>query len=358
MAVEAILLVGGRGTRLRPLTLDTPKPMLPTAGVPFLAHQLARLRSAGVRRVVLATSYREETFRRRFGDGSAFGVELSYAFEGEPLGTGGALRNAAGRLSSEPDEPVLALNGDVLSDHDLGAQVALHRGAGAAVTLHLTEVADARSFGCVPTDADGRITAFHEKSQAPATNRVNAGCYVFDRRVISSVPANRAVSLENETFPGLLSAGRTLMGYVESSYWLDVGTPCAYVQGSCDLVRGRLRSAALPGPPGSALVLGEVDVASDAAVGGGTALGDGSLVGSGAELSGSVVFGGAAVGDDAAVRDSVLADGVRVGEGAVLEGVVAGAGAVIGPRNELRDGLRVWPGVELPSGAVRFSSDA
>ena len=186
--LEAILLVGGQGTRLRPLTLSAPKPLLPTAGVPFLCHQFARAAAAGVTHVVLATSYRAEMFRECFGDGAEFGLSLEYVHEDTPLGTAGGIRNAAARLRGGPDDPVVVLNGDILSGHDLGAQVETHRKADAAVTLHLVEVPDPARFGCVPTDPAGRVTAFLEKTPNPVTNRINAGCYVFTRRVIDAIP--------------------------------------------------------------------------------------------------------------------------------------------------------------------------
>ena len=248
--LEAILLVGGQGTRLRPLTIGTPKPLLPTAGVPFLAHQFAKAAAAGITHVVLATAYRASMFAECFGDGAAFGLEISYVHEAEPLGTGGAIRNAASGLRSGPDSPVVVLNGDILSGHDISAQIDLHRKSDAAVTLHLVEVPDPARFGCVPTDPEGRVTAFLEKTPNPVTNRINAGCYVFRRSVIDEIPPGQVISVERVTFPDLIGAGALVMGYPDSSYWLDVGTPEAFVQGSCDLVRGRLASAAVPGVPG------------------------------------------------------------------------------------------------------------
>src|SRR5262249_36529237 len=184
--LEAILLVGGQGTRLRPLTIGMPKPLLPTAGVPFLAHQLARAAAAGVGRVVLATAYRAQMFADEFGDGSQFGLELTCVQEDIPLGTGGGIRNAAASLRSRPDDPVVILNGDILPGHDLGAQLDVHAKADAAVTLHLVAVPDPAAFGCVPTDENGRVTAFLEKTPNPPTNRINAGCYVFRRDVINT----------------------------------------------------------------------------------------------------------------------------------------------------------------------------
>ncbi|HEV2451028.1 MAG TPA: NDP-sugar synthase [Streptosporangiaceae bacterium] len=356
--MEAVLLVGGRGTRLRPLTVSVPKPLLPTAGVPFLAHQLARAASFGVTRVVLATSYRAAMFAECFGDGSAFGLEMDYIQEDDPLGTGGGIRNAASRLRSGPDDPVVVLNGDILSGHDLAAQLDMHRKADAAVTLHLVEVADPSRFGCVPADASGRVTAFLEKTPNPVTNRVNAGCYVFTRRIIDEIPPGQVVSVERETFPGLIESGRIVMGYAETAYWLDVGTPEAFIRGSRDLVLGRLASPAVPATHGEALLLPGATVDPSATVAGGTVVGAEAVVSAGARVEGSVLFDGAVVGAGAWVRASVLGTGARVDADAVLDGAVIGDQAHVGARNELRGGLRVWPGVELAPVSIRFSTDA
>jgi mannose-1-phosphate guanylyltransferase len=356
--LEAIMLVGGKGTRLRPLTLSAPKPLLPTAGVPFLAHQLTRAAESGISHVVLATSYQAEMFAEAFGDGARFGLSVDYVYESTPLGTGGGIRNAAGLLRGGPDDPVVVLNGDILSAHDIPAQVDLHCRMSAAVTLHLVEVEDPSRYGCVPTDSAGRVTAFLEKTPNPVTNRINAGCYVFRRSVIDQVPAGRVVSVEHETFPGLISAGAVVMGYDESAYWLDVGTPQAFVRGSCDVVLGRMPSSAMPGACGEALVLGDASVAADAKVSGGTALGRGSAVGSGAVVDGCVVFDAATIGAGAVVRDSIIGRGAVIGDGAVVTDVVIGDEAHVGPGNELGHGMRVWPGVRLAPTSIRFSSDA
>ena len=354
---EAIMLVGGQGSRLRPLTMTTPKPMLPVAGVPFLTHQLLRLRDVGIEHVVLATSYRAETFQQHFGDGAELGLRLDYETEHEPMGTGGAIRNVAARLESGPDDPVVIYNGDVLGGHDLAAQLDHHRDHDADVTLHLVTVEDPRAFGCVPTDATGRVTAFLEKDPHPVTDQVNAGCYVFRRSVVDAIPAGRVVSVERETFPGLLAAGRLVTGWVESAYWLDLGTPVALVRGSCDLVRGEVPSSALPGPTGEWLALPGADIAADAFLAGGTTVGAGAHVGAGAVVQGSVLFDGAVVAAGARVRDSVIGRGARVETGTSLDTVVVGDGAEIGAHNELRAGVRIWPGVRIPDAAIRFSSD-
>ncbi|KZB82324.1 sugar phosphate nucleotidyltransferase, partial [Amycolatopsis regifaucium] len=352
---DAVVLVGGKGTRLRPLTLSAPKPMLPTAGTPYLSHLFSRIREAGMTHVVLGTSYRAEVFEEYFGDGSEHGLELEYVVEEEPLDTAGAIRNVYDRLRADN---VIVFNGDILSGADLSEQLRTHTESGAEVTLHLQRVADPSRFGSVPTDENGRVTAFLEKTPNPPTDQINAGCYVFRREVIESIPAGRRVSVERETFPSLLENGAHLHGFVDSSYWLDVGTPEAFVRGSSDLVRGVAPTSALPGPTGDALVLEGASVFADAELRGGTTIGAGALIGKGAIVDGSVVFDGAEVGEGAVVERSVLGAGVKVGAGAVLRGVVIGDGATVGAGCELLDGARVWPGVTLPEGGIRFSSDA
>jgi mannose-1-phosphate guanylyltransferase len=353
-ATDAVILVGGMGTRLRPLTLSAPKPMLPTAGVPFLTHLVARIREAGVTHIVLGTSYRAEVFQSYFGDGSAFGVEMEYVIEPAPLGTGGGIRNVAGRLRGDT---TLIFNGDVLSGVDLRTLLATHADSDADVTLYLTKVEDPRAFGCVPTDAEGRVTAFLEKDPDPVTDQINAGTYVFRRALVDAIPAGRPVSVERETFPGLLAAGARVIGHVDDTYWRDLGQPADFIAGSADLVQGLAPSPALPGPVGSALVLPGARVDPTAVLAGGTTVGAGGVVWAGAELDGSVLFDGATVGPGAVVRRSVLGFGAVVGAGAVLEDVVVGDRSRIGDRVELLGGARVWPDVIVPDGAIRFSSD-
>jgi mannose-1-phosphate guanylyltransferase len=355
------MLVGGKGTRLRPLTVHTPKPMVPAAGVPFLTHQLARARAAGVEHIVLATSYLAEVFEPYFGDGSALGLHLEYVTETDPLGTGGALRNVAHRLRSAPGDPVLVFNGDILTGLDIPALVATHRSSGADVSLHLTTVDDPRAFGLVPTDADGRVTAFLEKPQTPeeiVTDQINAGAYVFTRGVLDTIPAGRPVSVERETFPGLLADGAHLQGMVDATYWLDLGTPQAFVRGSADLVLGRAPSPAVPGRCGERLVLAGARVADDAKLFGGTCVAAGAVVASGAQVDGSAILAGAHIAEGAVVRDSLVGAGAHIGPRTVLDGVVVGDAAHIGADNELLPGARVWPAARIPASAIRFSPDA
>lgn len=352
--VEAVILVGGKGTRLRPLTLSAPKPMLPTAGKPFLTHLLSRIRDAGIRRVVLGTSFKAEVFEEYFGDGSELGLELSYVVETEPLGTGGGIRNV---LSALRAENVLVFNGDVLGGSDIRAVVRTHREKDADVTMHLVRVADPRAFGCVPTDGDGRVTAFLEKTQDPPTDQINAGCYVFKRSVIEEIPSGRPVSVEREVFPKLLNDGRKLYGHVDYGYWRDMGTPEDFVAGSSDLVRGIAPSAALDGTRGECLIHPGASVAPGALVIGGSVVGRGAEIGAGARLDGAVVFDGVRVEAGAIVERSIIGFGAHIGPRARIREAVIGDGASVGARCELLHGARVWPGVQLPDGGVRFSTD-
>lgn len=342
---EAVLLVGGEGTRLRPLTLTTPKPMLPVAGTPITVHQIERARDAGVHRIVLGTAYRAEVFAEQLGDGRDLGVEIVYAHEDSPLGTGGAIRNAAAHLTGAPGDPVLILNGDVLSGVDMAALVDGHIAADAAVTLHLTRVEDPRRYGLVPTDANGRVRQFLEKPETPeqiVTDQINAGCYVFRRDVIDAIPPDRVVSVEREVFPSLLGEGALVRGVVDESYWLDLGTPWDFIQGSTDLVRGIAPWAGRT--PADFLILDGAVVAGDAVIDRGSTIGRGARVGARAVISGSVLFGEAIIEPGARIIDSVVGGGVRVGEGACVRGAVLGDGVVVGAGAEVGEGERIDPG--------------
>ncbi|WP_291313357.1 NDP-sugar synthase [Corynebacterium sp. UBA2622] len=352
---DAVVLVGGRGTRLRPLTVSTPKPMLPTAGYPFLSHLLARIRKAGMTHVVMGTSYRAEVFEEYFGDGSDFGLEIEYVVEEEALGTGGAIRNVLDRLRHDN---AMVFNGDVLSGADLGDILRTHSESDADVTLHLVRVPDPRAFGSVPTDGDGNVLAFLEKTEDPPTDQINAGCYVFKRSVIEAIPAGRVVSVERETFPGLLGAGAKVVGHVDTSYWRDMGRPSDFVQGSSDLVRGIAYSPLLEGKTGESLVDASAGVAGGVILMGGTAVGRGSDIGAGSRVDDTVIFDGVTIEPGAVVRNSIIAAGAQIGANARISDCVIGEGARIGARCELQGGMRVWPGVEIPDSGVRFSPDA
>ena len=305
MAV-AILLVGGFGTRLLPLTRNTPKPMLTVAGVPVTEHQLAMAKSAGITKIVLATSYLAELFTPYFGDGAKWGMEIEYAVEKVPLGTGGAIRNAAKFLDT--NESIVILNGDVLSSHNLAEQIRQHELHDADITLHLTQVEDAREFGCVPTDTNGRVTAFLEKMEHPVSNQINAGCYVFNPRILNAIPLATVVSVERETFPQLVANGAAVFGYLENAYWLDIGRPQALLKASIDIVKAQGEFLLLPGSV----------VDPTAIIAGGSCIGPNCTIGAGAKITGSIIEGGAQIGPNAVIANSYVAAGAKVEKAAVI----------------------------------------
>lgn len=306
---SAILLVGGRGTRLAPLTNNTPKPMLQVAGIPFTQHQIEKAQSAGITEIVLATSFKADLFEPYFGDGSNFGISIKYAVEEVPLGTGGAIRNAAQMLSGDGD--VAIFNGDVLSQHDLDAQFKFHDEKGADVTLYLTKVADARAFGAVELDETGRVFAFNEKMDNPPTNIINAGCYIFNPKVIDEIPFAQVVSVERETFPQLLKSGAKVFGFIDTSYWLDIGTPTALLKASRDLV------IAL-GLDFMALENSEIE--TGARISGGSVIGRGAKVEAGALIDNSIIGDGSVVGPRARISNSFIAPGFNVPGDVIAEG--------------------------------------
>lgn len=315
MAV-GILLVGGFGTRLMPLTKNTPKPMLTVAGLPVTEHQLAMARKAGITTVVLATSYLSQLFTPYFGDGSKWGMKLLYAVEDVPLGTGGAIANAAQMLDT--DDSVVVLNGDVLSSHNLKRQIQQHESSGADVTLHLTTVKDARAYGCVPTDSEGRVTAFLEKMENPIANTINAGCYVFASKVIKSIPLNKVISVEREIFPDLIAHHGRIFGFFDDSYWLDIGTPRALLKGSVDLVSGvadapALEMADVTFHSDQALIMGSAIIDPSAIIDKGSCIGAYASVGAGAHISASIIECGATIESGAIITDSFIATGARIG---------------------------------------------
>jgi mannose-1-phosphate guanylyltransferase len=303
----AILLVGGFGTRLMPLTKNTPKPLLTVAGIPVTEHQLNMAKAAGISHIVLATSYLSELFTPYFGDGSQWGMKIEYAVEETPLGTGGAIRNAAKLMNSS--ESIVILNGDVLSSHNLAEQIRQHETNNADVTLHLTQVEDARAYGCVPTDSEGRVTAFLEKMENPVTNQINAGCYVFNPRVLNSIPLDTVVSVERETFPLLVKNGAAVYGYVENSYWVDIGTPQALMNASCEIVK---RNGDFLKMPGS-------NVDPSAQLTGGSCIAPGTQVAAGARIQSSIVESDCSIGVDAQISNSFVSRGTKVADGAKIE---------------------------------------
>ncbi len=326
--MKAVILVGGEGTRLRPLTYAVPKPLLPIANVAFLERQLTWLARHGVDEVILAMGYLPDAFRAHFGTGVWRGMRLRYAVEPEPLGTAGAIRFAAEGVG----ERLVVCNGDVLTDLDLGAMVGFHERVGAEATIHLVRVEDPSAYGVVPTGPDGAVEAFVEKppaGEAP-TDWVNAGTYVLEPSVLASIPPGVPTSIERETFPALLGRRGCLFAWRQETYWLDIGTPAKYRQAQRDVLAGRL---GLPPAPGArecsagVWVQAGATVAPDARLVAPVLVGPDCRVGAGATIADSVIGPAVVVGAGATVRGSVLLAGVTVPRGAVVDGEVVAPGA-------------------------------
>jgi mannose-1-phosphate guanylyltransferase len=362
--MRAVVLVGGEGTRLRPLTSSIPKPAITLVDRPFLAYMLEWLASAGVDDVVLACGFLPTKLERALGDGSRFGVRLTYIAEPEPRGTGGAVRYADEQLEGGLGERFLVLNGDVLTDIDLRAQIALHERSGAPGTIALVPVEDPSAYGLVRIDDDGHVLGFLEKPTPEEidTDLISAGAYVLERSVLDLIDANRAVSIEREVWPVL--AERGLRGFADrEAYWLDIGTPERYLQGTADILSGRVRTEAGARLDGRRVAVGErCDIAGE--VRGPALVGDGVRIGEGAVIGPATVLGSDVIIDSGAlVERSVLLDGARVGEGAEVRGSIlaprarVGAGAQVGEDAVLGEGAEVAAGAVLEPGA-RLSADA
>ncbi|MEY2743498.1 MAG: NDP-sugar synthase [Actinobacteria bacterium] len=316
MSTSAILLVGGMGTRLHPLTLKTPKPMLQVAGVPFTEHQIRKAADAGITEIILATSYKSELFEPYFGDGKRFGIKIKYAVEKSALGTGGGIRNAANLLAD--CDQVVIFNGDVLSGHDLAAQLAFHKKNQADITLYLTQVEDARAYGCVELLENKQIKSFLEKMENPISNLINAGCYIFNRQIIDQIPQNKVVSVERDTFPNLLANNAKVFGYLDNSYWLDIGTPAALVKASADLITGAITSSATPNHTGDNLISPSAQIGSGCVINNGSVIESEVVVESNCQITGSIIGSGAKIGGNCKIIDSIIAPGAQIEAGMVV----------------------------------------
>jgi len=319
--MQAIVLVGGEGTRLRPLTETVPKPALTLVDRPFLAYMIEWLAGHGVTEVVLACGFLPDVLREALADEEErAGASIRYVTEPEPLGTAGAIRFAADQLGDSLDDRFLALNGDVLTDLDLTALLRAHEQRAARATIGLHPVEDASAYGLVRSGPDGEVLEFLEKTGERAPGEVNAGMYVLERSVLDLIPAGENVSIEREVFPRLV--GEALHGQHLDGYWMDIGTPERYLQASWDILEGRVETRVEPTASGI-LVARDATVADGATVGPRAVIGPGCRVAGGAEIRGSVLLDGCAVGANARVADSILAPRAEVAPGAQLEGAVA-----------------------------------
>lgn len=371
--MRAVVLVGGEGTRLRPLTSTVPKPVITLVDRPFMAYMLEWLAGHGVDEVVLACGFLPTKLREALGDGSRYGLHLTYVEEPEPRGTGGAVRFADEQLEGGLGERFLVLNGDVLTDFDLSAQIARHEAVGATGTLALVPVEDPTAYGLVRLHDDGAVAGFLEKPKAEEidTNLISAGAYVLERRVLDLIPAGRNVSIEREVWPALVAAG--LHGHAhDGAYWLDIGTPDRYLQGSADILAGNVRTGVLERLDAHGIARGEdcsveghlhgpavlgdgVHIAPGAVVGAHTVLGDRVRLEPGATVTNAVVLADAVIGRGSTVRDAIVAPGAQIGADCTITGcAVVGPGVTLGAGNALDRGARVFPGVHLPDGALAF----
>ncbi|MBA3867288.1 MAG: NDP-sugar synthase [Solirubrobacterales bacterium] len=324
--MQAIVLVGGEGTRLRPLTATIPKPALTLVDRPFLAYMIEWLAIHGVTEVVLACGFLPDVLRETLGEGEHGGVRLSYVTEPERRGTAGAIRFAADALGDRLEDRFLALNGDVLTDLDLTALLAAHERWDSRATLALYGVEDSAAFGLVRCDGDGAVLEFTEKTGEPAPGEVNAGAYVLARSVLDLIPAGKEVSIEREVFPLLVETD--LHGLRLDGYWMDIGTPERYLQATWDILEGRVRTQVRPTAPGL-LVGAGAEIASAASIGPRAVVSAGCSVGAGAEVRNSVLLEGCSVGADVRLTNSVLSAGVTVEDGATLSGAVIGQDEIV-----------------------------
>jgi mannose-1-phosphate guanylyltransferase len=368
--VQALILVGGEGTRLRPLTSTTQKAVVPLVGQPFLGYMLEWLRRHGVDDVVLSCGFLADGVKAVLGGGERYGVRLTYVQEPEPLGTGGALKYAEDLLADR----FFMLNGDVLTDIDLTAQLAQHERTGACATLALVRVTDPSAYGLVLLNQDLSVREFLEKpgsDEALDGNLINAGAYVIERDVLAGMaPAGTNISIERDVFPTLV--GRGLCGCPSNRYWFDIGTPSRYLQATFDILEGnvetdvgaRLSAAGmrlLDDVHASGRIVGPAVFGNDcvvgtaATVGGRVVLGDGVRIGEGARVESSVLLDDVTVGAGCTVSDAILGSGVEIGQRCRIEaGAMLGEGVRIGADNTLASGVRIFPGVNLPDGAIRF----
>jgi mannose-1-phosphate guanylyltransferase len=366
--VQALILAGGEGTRLRPLTSTVPKPVVPLVDRPFITYMLEWLKRHGVDDVVMSCGYMASGVRNVLGDGTQFGLRIRYVEEPRPLGTGGAVKFAQPLL----DERFLMLNGDVLTDMDLTAQIAQHERTGARATIALIAVEDPSRYGLVRIDAERRVEEFLEKPSSDQidTDLINAGAYVLEREVLDALEPEVNISIEREVFPRLVGAG--LYAFPQQGYWLDIGTPATYLQATFDIlertvsttVGERLGTSYLEVaddveaegriiPP--ALAGSGCRVAAGARVGSQAVLGQGVRIGADTIVESAVVLNGADVGPRCTLRHCIIGPGARVGENTHVEGgVVLGEGVTVGAHNVLKAGARIFPGVELPDSAILF----
>jgi mannose-1-phosphate guanylyltransferase len=370
--MKAVILVGGEGTRLRPLTVNAPKPMIPVVNKPFLEHVLEYLVKYGITDVILSMGYRSEVITNHFGDGSKFGVNLIYVHEDSPLGTAGAVKNAEEYL----DGTCFVFNGDVLTSLDLGAMLEYHREKQAMVTIALTPVEDPTAYGLVELDDEGMVQRFIEKPtwDRVTTNLINAGTYIIEPEVFRYVPPKLYYMFEHGLFPVLLQTGDRMCGYPSNAYWIDIGTPQKYIGLHHDILFGRAEvnapgrqiregiwvengceidpSAKLTSP----IVLGrDVVIEANAVLTGPVVMGRGCHVGRGTVIEDAVIWQDTKIGNSVMMKNCVIGQGARIGDQCwITNGTIVADGCVIGSGNKLEHAIRIWPGRTIEPNTITF----
>ncbi|MBI2846487.1 MAG: NDP-sugar synthase [Chloroflexi bacterium] len=370
--MKAVILVGGEGTRLRPLTCNIPKPMVPILNRPFLEHVVEYLRGHGVRELFLALCYMPDKIQKHFGDGRGFGISITYAMEESPLGTAGAVKN----LEEHLNDTFFVLNGDTFTDLDLSAMLAFHKQRKARATIAVTPVENPTVYGVVETNSQGEVHRFVEKPswEAVTTNMVNAGCYLLEPELLQHIPPRTYFMFEYGLFPALLKLGTPLYAYPSRGYWIDIGTPQKYLQVHKDLLLSKAIAKILGEPTHKTVWLGEgCQIHSTAEVSGPVLLGEGCVLGPRSRIKGPAVLGpGCIMGESSSVEEAVLWRGVRIGKGVnirkcvvgenasigdsawIIEGPVIGDNASVGSGNKLKNDFILWPGKTLKPDSISF----
>ena len=370
--MKGLILVGGEGLRLRPLTCNIPKPMVPIVNKPFLEHKLDNLKRHNIDEIVFAICYLPDFIRSHFGDGSDFGLSLTYAIEETPLGTGGAVKNAEDFL----DETFFVFNGDIFTDIDLTEMLAFHRERGAKATIALTPVEDPTAYGVVETDVQRKVKAFIEKPsrETVTTNFINAGTYILEPELLSLMPRNTHHMVERGLFPDLVKQGAPFFGYRSNAYWIDIGVPADYLQLHHDVLMGKA-IARFPGKSiaddvwredgcdihPSAKIIGPVvfgsgcKVAGGARISGPTTLGAGCVVGEGSTIDEAVLWQNVKLATNVTVKHSVVGSNTEVGDDTwIIDGSIVSDDSTVGQSNRLEHGIRVWPNTTIGNSAISF----
>lgn len=371
--MKAVILVGGEGTRLRPLTCNTTKAMVPILNMPFLEYLIRYLKGHGIKDIILTMSYLPDRIQGYLGDGAKLGVRLTYLMEEPPLGTGGAVKNAEAYL----DEPFFVLNGDVLTGIDLTAMMSRHRKTKPRVSIALTPVDNPTIYGVVETDTQDMVKRFVEKPSAEevTTNMINAGIYIIEPSVLGYIPPSTPSTVERHLFPLLLEKGEPILSYPSDSYWIDIGTPEKYLKGHHDLLSGKAPalsrywnnfdqgvqmggnctihpSAEIEGP----VLIGEgCTVAQWAILKGPVVLGPRCKVAEGACVEGAILWQDSSVGKKALLRNCIVASNCQIGEESqVLDNCVLGDNVVVGKNNKLAPEIKIWPDKRITAGTMSF----